>query len=1496
MGFSQSHFTKVWEGNGYNHMNIYVQKASINGIDLQAGDEVAVFDGDICVGASTVTSVAGLLQIIASADDPSTSNIQDGFGIETQIIFKIWSLKYQQEIIPDLVINVSGIDYFMPLETGVFTIEANMEIKPVADAGPDQVVTEGMDVKLDGSGSYDLKQSTITYNWISPSSVLLSAATTVNPTFTAPEVTHDTVLVFYLAVNNGSATSQPDSTRVFVKNVNKAPTIIGQLPIVVNEDTPFSIFLGNLTYTDDDPNSPKTLQILPSESYRFDGNTIIPTPDFNGTMKIIVRVFDGELFSLPFGLVVTVLPVNDPPTFTSFPIKKAVEGEVYSYSPESYDVDGDAITVAPVTIPSWLTFSTPAGKPLLSGTPSKSDYVAGGSLVELSISDGTLSGNKQSFNIIIDSLSNAPHFVTGMLNSAKVGIAYNETVGMYDFDSDTAQVTLYNAPSWLTVNGTFDRVFKINFVSKLSSFILGGTPSAEDRGLNQLTIVANDGLFKKARLYPLAVISVNTPPVATDKSLTTKEDNPLLIVLEGVDNETPTAMNYEITTQPANGTLARLGRNVMIYHPQANFFGNDSFEFKVSEPGSAGLSDVGTISINVTPVNDRPIITNDNSIYRLLSGESVTLTGITMSDAVDAGLASPTQLINLYGPFHGSFDAVTQIYTPVADFEGIDMIYLSAKETVAGGLYSKPLPVKFVITRPNTAPVSYAKTITTKEDVPVSFSLGITDFEQNIAGLSIQVDSVPKHGLITMAGGLVTYTPAVNWNGIDSLVYRVIDNQGVTSDTSLVKIICLPVNDAPVVTSGSISMGGSPTTSIDFSSFVSDIDSPVDSLRVEFLITDNTTHEGLSILKNTLTVDAVNKLLYTFTQVTPSADVIPFRIYDGVSTSLPSAIVVNPSRRSSTRTGSEVFAKGDFYDITYGDSLWVYFTAISSDLNITEPLDIVLTNTAQFNGTLGPLELYSFTPNNPIVVYRARYIAPTKVAKRAQGNYTEVIFDDVPFKSRKKSRADLESAVDTLKIGNLGTKVPTIIAPIGEKSVSEDGSTDIQIFYSDPDTQPENITWTYSALAEKLPTATITKMAAGELKLTVTPQPDFVGAIDFTIRANDGDTTVSKDFRLNVTNVNDAPTVSAPDSLDYVPGYQMAILLSVNDIDNTPAQLTYTTSADVAGIVDSVWFSGNYMMVAHKSGVVSDYNLSLTVSDGTAQVVKTINMNYRDGNNVPELASISSILSLEDKPVTLSITPTDVDKNDMLTVTVLSSDESIVKASSVVISPVSAKTGIARAITITPEPNANGDVELTFVVSDGFSSFAQQLVLNILPVNDAPSFTPIAQVELNSNTSASIPVVVNDVDSYEVLISSPGATGDFKASLDGNILMVSSINDYEGTVTVDLVAKDDSSATSNMSVTFVVTNTNGINDQLDNQAELVGYPNPSTNKVTIQHNGSEGIASVRIFDVAGKLVGYEQCNGELKRDITVSNLPIGIYIVRVRFTNNEEIPLQIVRK
>ena len=90
---------------------------------------------------------------------------------------------------------------------------------PVANAGPDQMVDEGDPVTLDGTGSSDPEGHTLTYAWTqdSETSVTLTNAATAQPTFTAPEVTADTALVFTLTVSDGNA-SDTDTVTVTVED------------------------------------------------------------------------------------------------------------------------------------------------------------------------------------------------------------------------------------------------------------------------------------------------------------------------------------------------------------------------------------------------------------------------------------------------------------------------------------------------------------------------------------------------------------------------------------------------------------------------------------------------------------------------------------------------------------------------------------------------------------------------------------------------------------------------------------------------------------------------------------------------------------------------------------------------------------------------------------------------------------------------------------------------------------------------------------------------------------------------------------------------------------------------------------------------------------------------------------------------------------------------------------------------------------------------------
>jgi hypothetical protein len=102
---------------------------------------------------------------------------------------------------------------------------------PIANAGPDQVVNQGVFVRLDGTGSYDPDGGTITsYLWQQTGGnpiVALSGANTATPTFTAPIVPSTTAisLTFRLTVRDSDGGASSSSTVNVVIQKNTQPPI-----------------------------------------------------------------------------------------------------------------------------------------------------------------------------------------------------------------------------------------------------------------------------------------------------------------------------------------------------------------------------------------------------------------------------------------------------------------------------------------------------------------------------------------------------------------------------------------------------------------------------------------------------------------------------------------------------------------------------------------------------------------------------------------------------------------------------------------------------------------------------------------------------------------------------------------------------------------------------------------------------------------------------------------------------------------------------------------------------------------------------------------------------------------------------------------------------------------------------------------------------------------------------------------------------------------------
>jgi hypothetical protein len=168
----------------------------------------------------------------------------------------------------------------------------NLNKKPVAFAGGDQTVNEGALVQLDGSLSADADGEAITYKWTAPPNVTLSSTTASKPTFTAPMVLHDSILVISLVVNDGHIDSDIDNVSITVKNLNIL-------------STEAKILKAELTGADSTKVDQALLQVNLYLPYGADPRAIAPTFQISPKATIVPASGSVRNFTSPVSFTVT---------------------------------------------------------------------------------------------------------------------------------------------------------------------------------------------------------------------------------------------------------------------------------------------------------------------------------------------------------------------------------------------------------------------------------------------------------------------------------------------------------------------------------------------------------------------------------------------------------------------------------------------------------------------------------------------------------------------------------------------------------------------------------------------------------------------------------------------------------------------------------------------------------------------------------------------------------------------------------------------------------------------------------------------------------------------------------------------------------------------------------------------------------------------------------------------------------------------------------------
>ncbi len=107
-----------YTANPFSPMNILIRDIHTDGFEIEDGDEIAVYDGDLEVGSAVIINGKGYHGIITRTDDPLTE-MTDGFTKGNEITFKLWD-KSEDILYSNIeVTHIQGDQTFNPLGTFV---------------------------------------------------------------------------------------------------------------------------------------------------------------------------------------------------------------------------------------------------------------------------------------------------------------------------------------------------------------------------------------------------------------------------------------------------------------------------------------------------------------------------------------------------------------------------------------------------------------------------------------------------------------------------------------------------------------------------------------------------------------------------------------------------------------------------------------------------------------------------------------------------------------------------------------------------------------------------------------------------------------------------------------------------------------------------------------------------------------------------------------------------------------------------------------------------------------------------------------------------------------------------------------------------------------------------------------------------------------------------------------------------------------------------------
>ncbi|EOX4454096.1 tandem-95 repeat protein [Vibrio alginolyticus] len=804
------------------------------------------------------------------------------------------------------------------------------------------------------------------------------------------------------------------------------------------------------------------------------------------------------------------------------------------------------------------------------------------------------------------------------------------------------------------------------------------TPSENFYGDIEFTYDVTDGEEVVAAGLDLTVTPVNDAPEPQDQAFTVGEDGLLTFtdadLLTGATDVEGDNLTVEgVTYTGADGVLTDNGDGTYSFAPNENFNGDVNFTFDVSD-GTDTTS--ANIDVSVTPENDPPVA--GSTSYTVHEDNSITISDeqlLANSSDIEGDVAiSSVSYSGNDGVLEINGDG-TYTFSPNENFTGdvsLDVVVVDedgAVDTTTAGI---------TVLEVNDPPIAGVTSYTIDEDEVITISA-----EQLLANSSdiegeVALDSVSysgSEGIFTDNGdGTFSFAPNQNFNGEVNLDVVVVDEDGATASTTA-NIDVLPINDTPV--SGDLAYSVDEDNSI--------------TLSQEQLLAQATDVEGDALIASNLVVDGDATVTAnddgSFT-ITPDANFngdidITFDINDGSDTIVATAdLTVNPVN-DLPQPEDQAFTIGEDGVLTFTDQdLLDGATDIDGDDLSVEGVtytgaDGVLTDNG--DGT------YSFAPN-------------------------ENFNGDVNF------TFDVSDGTDTVTANIDVSVTPENDPPVAGSTsytVHEDNSitiSDEQLLANSSDIEGDVSidSVSYSGNDGVLE-------INGDGTYTFSPNENFNGEVSLDVVVIDEDgATDSTTAGITVLEVNDppiaGPTAYTIDEDQVLTFSESQVLLNASDVEGDVELVSI--SYDGPDGIFSVNGDGTCSFAPNENfnGQVS---LDVTIRDEDGAEVDTyITVDVLPINDAPVSGNLAYNVD-EDNTITLSqeqllSQASDVDGDDLVAENLLVDGNATVTAND------------DGSFTITPDANFNGDIDITFDISDGSDTLVATADLTVNPVNDLP--------------------------------------------------------------------------------------------------------------------------------------------------------------------------------